>query len=218
MSTAGNTSSNMPCTGLAEGDRDRVDRQEGAERDQQHKPPHRVGGLATVRLRSSRPSAPSPSRHARPIAITSRRQCQPEGEERRFGARDEHRCRREGGEHEREAHVPNGAGGPTETERHRIPLRARLPSSSWRTSPPRSPRSRRVARSTSLRHGCDSNRGVRCEDVSRSEAAQPSPAIEQLRLPTLLVLFLVPGALMTVAFVLIAPVVEAPGSRRSPRC
>lgn len=44
-----------------------------------------------------------------------------------------------------------------------------------------------------------------------SEVARPSRAIEQLRLPTLLVLFLVPGALMTVAYVVIAPVVETAG-------
>jgi len=47
--------------------------------------------------------------------------------------------------------------------------------------------------------------------VTYSQEAQPTPAVEQLRLPTLLALFLVPGALMTVAYVLIAPVVEAAG-------
>jgi CAAX protease family protein len=47
--------------------------------------------------------------------------------------------------------------------------------------------------------------------VSVSEAAQPSHPVEQLPLPTLLALFLVPGALMTVAYVLIAPLVEGAG-------
>ena len=47
--------------------------------------------------------------------------------------------------------------------------------------------------------------------MSLSEAAQPTRAVEQLRLPTLLALFLVPGALMTVVYVLIAPVVESAG-------
>jgi membrane protease YdiL (CAAX protease family) len=47
--------------------------------------------------------------------------------------------------------------------------------------------------------------------VSESAAAQPTGAIEQLRLPTLLVFFLVPGALMTVVYVLIAPLVERAG-------
>jgi CAAX protease family protein len=41
--------------------------------------------------------------------------------------------------------------------------------------------------------------------------AQPTPAVEQLRLSTLLALFLVPGALMTVVYVLIAPLVESAG-------
>ena len=44
-----------------------------------------------------------------------------------------------------------------------------------------------------------------------SEAAQPPRATEQLRLPALLVLFLAPGALTTVIYVLIAPVVENAG-------
>jgi uncharacterized protein len=44
-----------------------------------------------------------------------------------------------------------------------------------------------------------------------NEAAQPTQTTEQLRLPTLLVLFLVPGALMTVVYVLMAPVVETAG-------
>jgi membrane protease YdiL (CAAX protease family) len=47
--------------------------------------------------------------------------------------------------------------------------------------------------------------------VSSSEAAQPTRAAEQLRLPTLLALFLVPGALITVAFAIFAPIVEAAG-------
>lgn len=47
--------------------------------------------------------------------------------------------------------------------------------------------------------------------MSQSAAAQPTGAIEQLRLPTLLVFFLVPGALMTVVYVLIAPLVERAG-------
>ena len=47
--------------------------------------------------------------------------------------------------------------------------------------------------------------------MSASEAARPTRAIEQLRLPTLLLLFLVPGALMTVVYVLIAPLVESAG-------
>jgi membrane protease YdiL (CAAX protease family) len=47
--------------------------------------------------------------------------------------------------------------------------------------------------------------------VSQSGVAQPSPAIEQFRLPALLALFLVPGALTTLAFVLIAPFVEGAG-------
>ena len=47
--------------------------------------------------------------------------------------------------------------------------------------------------------------------MSSSEAAQPSRATEQFRLPTLLALFLVPGALMTVVYVLLAPVVESAG-------
>ncbi len=47
--------------------------------------------------------------------------------------------------------------------------------------------------------------------MSLSEAAPPTRDVEQLRLPTLLALFLVPGALMTVAFVVLAPVVERAG-------
>ena len=43
-----------------------------------------------------------------------------------------------------------------------------------------------------------------------------SSASEQLALPKLLALFLVPGALMTVVYVVLAPFVERPGSRRSP--
>ena len=39
----------------------------------------------------------------------------------------------------------------------------------------------------------------------------PTSATEQLRLPTLLALFLVPGALMTVVYVVIAPLVETAG-------
>jgi uncharacterized protein len=41
--------------------------------------------------------------------------------------------------------------------------------------------------------------------------SEPSPAVEQLALPRLLVLFIVPGALVTIGFVLLAPVVEALG-------
>ena len=41
--------------------------------------------------------------------------------------------------------------------------------------------------------------------------AKPTPATEQLPLPRLLGLFLVPGALMTVVFVVIAPFVETAG-------
>ncbi len=37
------------------------------------------------------------------------------------------------------------------------------------------------------------------------------PATEQLPLPTLLALFLIPGALITIAFVLLAPVIDAAG-------
>jgi membrane protease YdiL (CAAX protease family) len=48
-------------------------------------------------------------------------------------------------------------------------------------------------------------------DVSLSQADQPTLAIEQLRLPTLLALFLVPGAFMTVVFVVIAPFIETAG-------
>jgi membrane protease YdiL (CAAX protease family) len=47
--------------------------------------------------------------------------------------------------------------------------------------------------------------------VSLSRAAQPTLAIDQLRLPTLLALFLVPGAVMTVVFVAIAPLIETAG-------
>jgi uncharacterized protein len=47
--------------------------------------------------------------------------------------------------------------------------------------------------------------------VSLSQAAQQTRAVEQIRLPTLLALCLVPGALMTVVYVLIAPVVESAG-------
>jgi membrane protease YdiL (CAAX protease family) len=53
--------------------------------------------------------------------------------------------------------------------------------------------------------------GVRYSDVSLSEAARPIRPLEQLRLPVLLALFLVPGALATVAFFVIAPFVEAAG-------
>ncbi len=41
--------------------------------------------------------------------------------------------------------------------------------------------------------------------------SQPSPAVEQLALSRLLVLFLVPGALLTAGYVLLAPVVERLG-------
>ena len=41
--------------------------------------------------------------------------------------------------------------------------------------------------------------------------SQPSPAVEQLALSRLLVLFLVPGAVVTVAYVVLAPVIEAIG-------
>jgi len=47
--------------------------------------------------------------------------------------------------------------------------------------------------------------------VSVSQAGQPTRTIKQLRLPTLLALFLVPGVLMTVVYVLIAPLVESVG-------
>jgi membrane protease YdiL (CAAX protease family) len=43
------------------------------------------------------------------------------------------------------------------------------------------------------------------------ERPTPEPATEQLRLPTLLALFLVPGALATVAYVLVAPLVASLG-------
>jgi uncharacterized protein len=39
----------------------------------------------------------------------------------------------------------------------------------------------------------------------------PTPVTEQLGLPTLLALFLVPGALTTIAFVVIAPIIETAG-------
>lgn len=42
-------------------------------------------------------------------------------------------------------------------------------------------------------------------------AAPPTPAVKQLALPALLVLFLVPGAIMTAVYVLLAPVVEGVG-------
>jgi uncharacterized protein len=41
--------------------------------------------------------------------------------------------------------------------------------------------------------------------------SETTPAIEQLGMPTLLALFLVPGALTTIAFVVIAPIIEAAG-------
>ena len=47
--------------------------------------------------------------------------------------------------------------------------------------------------------------------MSLSGATQPPRAVEQLPLPTLLALFLVPGAIMTVVYVLIAPLVETAG-------
>ncbi len=65
-------------------------------------------------------------------------------------------------------------------------------------------------RSTGWPHATRSGR-VRYSHVSLSQAGQPTRAIEQLRLPTLLALFLVPGALMTVAFVMIAPFIETAG-------
>jgi len=47
--------------------------------------------------------------------------------------------------------------------------------------------------------------------VSLSEVAQPSQPVEQFRLPTLLALFLIPGALVTLVYVVIAPFVESVG-------
>jgi CAAX protease family protein len=47
--------------------------------------------------------------------------------------------------------------------------------------------------------------------VSSTEAAQPSPATERLSLARLLALSLVPGGLVTLAFVVIAPFVESAG-------
>ena len=49
-------------------------------------------------------------------------------------------------------------------------------------------------------------------------STNPKPATEQLALPTLVGLFLVPGALMTVVYVVIAPFIETAGSRPSPPC
>jgi membrane protease YdiL (CAAX protease family) len=50
-------------------------------------------------------------------------------------------------------------------------------------------------------------------ELRRSPRVIPNPtsATEQLRLPTLLALFLVPGALMTVVYVVIAPFIETAG-------
>jgi hypothetical protein len=41
--------------------------------------------------------------------------------------------------------------------------------------------------------------------------SKPTSATEQLGMPTLLALFLVPGALMTVVYVVIAPFIETAG-------
>jgi CAAX protease family protein len=44
-----------------------------------------------------------------------------------------------------------------------------------------------------------------------ADSSPPTPATEQLTLPALLAYFLVPGALMTLAFVVLAPIVESAG-------